>query len=83
MKDTRETLPVKGNFYDIVFSLFQNKETVNILYDDNGITRANGKIMKLNEQKESPYLVLDNGIQINVNSIIAVNGIFASDYSEC
>ncbi len=46
MKDTRETLPVKGNFYDIVFSLFQNKETVNILYDDNGITRANGKIMK-------------------------------------
>ena len=83
MKDTRETLPVKGSFYDIFFSLYQNKEAASILYDDNGITRANGKIMQLNEQKESPYLVLDNGVQININSIIAVNGIFASDYSEC
>ena len=81
--DIRETLPAKGSFYDMVLSLWQKKETANILYDDNGLTRANGCIKYLNEQNESTYLELDNGVQININLIVAVNGIFASDYSEC
>ena len=81
--DIRETLPAKGSFYDMVLSLWQKKETANILYDDNGLTRANGYIKYLNEQNESTYLELDNGVQININLIVAVNGIFASDYSEC
>jgi hypothetical protein len=81
--DVRETLPAKGSFYNIIYSLCQEKETANILYDDNGITRANGYIKHLGEQNKSPYLVLDNGVQININSIIAVNGMFADDYSEC
>jgi hypothetical protein len=36
-EDVRETLSVKENFYDIVLSLYQKKETANILYDDNGL----------------------------------------------
>jgi hypothetical protein len=82
-EDIRETLPVKGNFYDIVLSLFQMKEHANILYDNNGLTRANGHITYLKEQSESSYLMFDNELQININSIVAINGIFASDYSEC
>jgi hypothetical protein len=81
--DIRETLPANGNFYEIILSLYQKKETINILYDDKGLTRANGSINYLSEDKEHPYLVLDNGVQINIPSIVAVNGIFASDYSEC
>jgi hypothetical protein len=82
-EDIRETLSVAGSFYDLILVLYQKKETANILYDDKGITRANGNIIQLSKQNESPYLVLDNGIQINIDSIVAVNGIFAADYSEC
>src|SRR6476620_11685963 len=78
----RETLPAKASFHEIILSLYQKKDPVNILYDDNGLTRANGYIKYLNEN-ESPYLVLENETRININSIVAVNGIFASDYSEC
>jgi hypothetical protein len=81
--DIRETLPAKSNFHDIILSLYQKEDLASILYDDNGLTRANGFIKYLNEQNESAYLVLDNELQININSIVAVNGIFASDYSEC
>jgi hypothetical protein len=82
-EDVRETLPVKGNFYDVIYSLFEKNETANILYDDHGITRANGKIKEVSERNDAPFFVLENGLKINIHSIIAVNGIFASDYSEC
>ncbi|HEY6976669.1 MAG TPA: hypothetical protein VH396_10295 [Chitinophagaceae bacterium] len=80
--DIRETLPAKESFHEIIRSLYQKKDPVNILYDDNGLTRANGYIKYLNENELS-YLILDNNARININSIVAVNGIFASDYSEC
>jgi len=81
--DIRETLPAKGNFHEIILSLYKKKEAINILYDHNGLTRANGYIKYLNQQNEFPYMMLDNEVQVNINSIVAVNGIFASDYSEC
>ena len=82
-EDIRETLPVAGNFYNIILSLYQKKETANILYDNNGLTRANGNITQLGEENRCTYFVLDNRVQINITSIVAVNGIFADDYSEC
>jgi len=81
-EDVRETLTVQGDFYDMVLSLFKNKEIANILFDSNGITRANGLIREISERNESPFLVIDD-LKIDIHSIIAVNGIFASDYSEC
>ena len=81
--DIRETLPAKSSFHDIILSLYQKEDLANILYDDNGLTRANGYIKYLNQQNEFPYMMLDNEVQVDINSIVAVNGIFASDYSEC
>jgi hypothetical protein len=82
-EDVRETLPAKGDFYNMLLLLFKNKETVNILFDSNGITRANGLIKEISERNESPFLILGNDLKIEMHSIIAVNGIFTSDYSEC
>jgi len=42
--DIRETLPAKGNLHEIILSLYEKKETINILYNHNGLTRANGSI---------------------------------------
>jgi hypothetical protein len=79
MSDARETIPVKGNFYSILEKLYRNRETASLLYDENGINRANGRITELNEKS----LLLDSGIRINLSGVVAVNGIFASDYTEC
>ena len=82
-EDVRETLPVKGNFYDVIYSLLKKNETANILYDDHGITRVNSKIKEVSERNDASFFALENGLKINIHSIIAVNGIFSSDYSEC
>ena len=82
-EDVREILPVKANFFDTIKSLYEKRETVHILYDDNGITRANGLIEEVSEQDDSTYFVLDDGTDIYIQTVIAVNGIFSADYSEC
>ena len=82
-EDVRETLSAAENFYNLILSVYEKKEPANILYDDNGITRASGNIIELSEENKSKYLTLDNGTRIHINSIVAVNGTFAPDYSEC
>jgi hypothetical protein len=82
-EDVRETISVAETFYSIILSLYEKKEAANILYDNNGITRASGNIKQFSEENKFPYLILDNNTRININSIVAVNGTFAPDYSEC
>jgi len=82
-EDVRETLPVKASFFDMIKSLYQKQETVHVLYDANGITRANGVITQLCEQDDHTYFAFDNGTQVYIKNLVAVNGIFAADYSEC
>ena len=48
--DTRETLPAKGNFYELVMTLFQEKQPAAMLYEDGGVTRANGFITDVFEK---------------------------------
>jgi hypothetical protein len=59
--------------------LYRGGEPARLLDDENGINRAHGLIADLNEKS----LRLDSGIPINLSAIVAVNGIFASDYTEC
>ncbi|WP_153797167.1 hypothetical protein [Foetidibacter luteolus] len=82
-KDTRETLPVNGTFYNQVTELFEQKQKAGILYEDNGVTRANGVITNIFDKDGKKWLQLDNGLEIAIDKLYALNGIFASDYSEC
>lgn len=82
-KDTRETLPAKGNFYEMVMTLFHEKQEAAILYEDNGVTRANGLITAVFEKDGKHWLRLDDGLEIAIDTIYAINGTFSSDYSEC
>jgi hypothetical protein len=82
-EDVRETLPVKASFFDMINLLYQKQETIHVLYDENGITRASGIITQVCEQDARSYFVLEDGIHIYIKTLIAVNGIFAADYSEC
>lgn len=81
--DIRETIPPGAGFFNTVNQLFINKQKAALLYDDNGLTRGNGIIEAVYERDGRSYLRLDNGTEVRIDSIQAVNGLFASDYSEC
>ena len=81
--DTRETIPTGGSFYSLVMDLFQKKLKAAILYDDNGVTRANGFIESVFDRDGQQWLKLDDQTEIRIDKLYAVNGTFSSDYSEC
>lgn len=81
--DTRETLPPGGSFYDLVMLLFQQQQKAAMLYEDGGVTRANGFITAVYEKEGKHWLRLDDQLEIAVDKLYAVNGLFSSDYSEC
>lgn len=81
--DSRETLPAKGSFYELVMTLFQEKQQAAMLYEDSGVTRANGFITAVFEKDGKHWLRLDDQLEIAIDKIYAINGLFSSDYSEC
>lgn len=81
--DTRETLPAKGSFYEIVMKLFQQKQHAAMLYEDGGVTRANGFITDVFEKDGKHWLRMEDKLEIEISKIYAINGLFSSDYSEC
>lgn len=82
-EDVRETIPVNGSFFNQVKDLYNNQQKAGILYEDNGITRANGIITALFEKEGAYWVQLENVLEIRIDKLYAVNGIFSSDYSEC
>ena len=81
--DTRETIPASGSFYEQVKGLFEKKQKIAALYDDNGLTRANGLITALFEKEDGQWMKLDDGTEIRIDKLQAVNGVFSSDFSTC
>ncbi|RPE05810.1 hypothetical protein EGT74_25955 [Chitinophaga lutea] len=84
--DTRQTLPPKGSFQNLLEDIFRNNQEAGILYEDNGVTRANGFIKSLYEKDGKHWVQLDakeGMIDIPIDTLYAVNGTFTSDYSEC
>lgn len=81
--DTRQTISERETFLPVIKDLFAQYAKVNILYDNNGLTRYEGRILNIKDEKPQMYLLLEGGLEIALSSIIAVNGIFAPDYSEC
>lgn len=81
--DTRETLPAKGNFSELAKMLFQQQQKAALLYEDNGVTRGNGLITAIFEKEGRQWIRLNEETDIAIENIYAINGLFASDYSEC
>ncbi|SFW79234.1 hypothetical protein [Chitinophaga sancti] len=71
------------SFYPLIMELFEKKEKAAILYDDNGPTRAGGIIESVFEKEGTHWLRLEDGTEIQVDKLQAVNGNFSSDFSTC
>ncbi|HTN06702.1 hypothetical protein [Agriterribacter sp.] len=80
--DTRITLDKKETFLQILKELHAGETKASLLYDNNGLTRYEGLVSGIAGTLE-PRLLLQDGLEIPLSSVIAVNGIFAPDYSEC
>ena len=81
--DKRLTLKVNETFAEILKDCKQQIAKVAILFDDNGLERAEGFIQHLELDNEKPFLELPGGIKILLSSIKGVNGYFDPSYSEC
>lgn len=81
--DTRVTIGDKQSFFQLLKQLYEDQEKVSLLYDNNGLTRYEGTISAILSGSSQPHLVMQDGMKIDIPAVIAVNGIFAPDYSEC
>ncbi|HRP55223.1 hypothetical protein [Agriterribacter sp.] len=81
--DTRITVSDEQSFFQILEQLHAEQKKVSLLYDNNGLTRYEGMIGSIATGSLQPFLLMQDGSEIAISSVIAVNGIFAPDYSEC
>ena len=80
--DTRNTLNTNETFLEVLKNAFHSRTKVSLLFDDNGMARTEG-LIKAFSPGPPASIELDNGSKIEVIKIIAINGLFLSDYSEC
>ncbi|HRO47131.1 hypothetical protein [Agriterribacter sp.] len=81
--DTRITLNDKQSFVQLLKQLHADGDKISLLYDSNGLTRYEGLISSILTGSAQPCLLMQDGSEMLISSVIAVNGIFAPDYSEC
>lgn len=81
--DNRTTLKTGQSFLDLLLQLQKDNTKAAMLLDWNGLIRAEGIISEISMNDTQLYLKLQSGLKINLSTIVAVNGIFLSDYSEC
>lgn len=79
--DKRETFDSTDSLKNILAGLYQQKQKASFLIDKNGLTRLEGLITDIQQGDNASITVGDN--QIALEQIIAVNGIFRGDYTEC
>lgn len=81
--DSRKTLVSNETFMGMLSGCKENNQKVAMLIDQTGIERREGLIKEIVTNVNEPYIELDNGSIILINTIVAVNGVFISSYSEC
>jgi hypothetical protein len=81
--DCRITLRENETFVEMLSHCHQAHEKVAMLLDVDGLSRAEGFIQNIDPNGPSPTIEMEDGQKIEIATISAVNGIFASGYSEC
>jgi hypothetical protein len=80
---SRNTLKRNATFIGILSNCMEAKTKVAMLLDNNGLIRAEGLIKEMQINAAQPYIEMQGGLKIVLNTITAVNGIFVASYSEC
>ena len=81
--DCRVTIDKKTGFLKMLQEAFDSGKPVNMLLDDEGLSRANGTITSINTKDNTSIITLNGHTDISMDKLVAVNGIFSDDFSEC
>jgi hypothetical protein len=83
--DKRETFDDLQKLKAILKIIRQQQSKASFLIDDNGLVRIDGVVSFIDEQADLNFAVaiINGNNNILLKQIIAVNGQFRSDYSEC
>ena len=81
--DCRDTLGSGDSFNTILRNCANTSQKVAMVLDVDGLTRAEGFIQAVELDTANPYIALNDGRRISCNSIVAINGIFLDQYSQC
>lgn len=82
--DQRETFSNEAELLSVISRFFEQKLLVSLLIDQQGLSRIEGYISAIeisDDIRKTTITVSDN--KISLEEIIAANGLFRSDYSEC
>jgi len=83
--DQRITFKDYQQLLSIFLNLQQQQQQAALLIDDEVLTKIEGKItgIQQNDDIGKSAITIDNKGHINLEQVIAVNGLFRDDYSEC
>jgi hypothetical protein len=81
--DARTTLNKEGSFLALLQHEHECNRKVNLLVDQDGISRVSGFINNIFTRNDAYYIKVDDNQEFSISQIVAVNGIFSDDYTEC
>ncbi|MGN6617930.1 MAG: hypothetical protein ACTHJ5_12215 [Ilyomonas sp.] len=83
--DQRQTFPNLKSLRSILNEMILKGEKASFLLDRNGLSRAEGSILSMEETQPvgDTVIKLNNDDLVYLKEIVGVNGIFRSDYTEC
>ncbi len=81
--DQRTTIDVNEDFEALVLQAQRENVMASFIVDDNGLERAEGHISEIKGAEGHKIVVLDNGQEFPVSSIMGLNGMFCSDFTCC
>ncbi len=81
--DGRLTIGESETFLGILTQCMETGQKVDMILDDNGLTRAAGYIKSVDSVDGQSFLEMEDGRRIDISTVVAVNGVFAAAYSGC
>jgi hypothetical protein len=81
--DCRITLTKNESFLTKLQDSYLSAKKVYLLFDQNGMTRAEGLIKAIFTDATGTTIEMEDGLKIALEKIIALNGIFLPEYGEC
>jgi hypothetical protein len=79
------TFNTQAQLNTIINKCYSGQENLNLIVDNGGLVRKQGlitAIIHLSVDAEN-YILLNYEEKVYIDQIVAVNGIFREDYSEC
>lgn len=83
--DQRQIFDDGNELFSLVTAIYNERIMASLIIDKDGLVRVEGIVTSIIKDagSENATIIINEGIEIPLREIIAVNGLFRSDYIEC